>query len=326
MDIQIPPELQWVSYLAGGEWPQGSETRTRRIGEHYQAAAEALQDLIPDLNRVRGETMSVLTGDTADAADRQFAMLFDGDYTVDKLAQGISGMGEGATNFSNEIEYSKLSIIVGLALAAAEISYSLAMAGPTYGASTAAIPVIETTTIAWIRALVMWAIRRLGEKMAELLTKTMMKRLLHETLQESVEELAQGLLQEGIVQGIQANNGHAAYRWDRFQQTALSSVVGGGAGGATAVPVAHGLGPARNRFTAATKGATTMFTAGVSGNVAGTLAVGGEFDTISILASSTSTSIGGLKGIGGGHTPQQSNQANPSGLQRPDAPMSACGA
>ncbi|MCC5582201.1 hypothetical protein IMZ11_42100, partial [Microtetraspora sp. AC03309] len=91
MDIQIPPELQWVSYLAGGEWPQGSETRTRRIGEHYQAAAEALQDLIPDLNRVRGETMSVLTGDTADAADRQFAMLFDGDYTVDKLAQGISG-------------------------------------------------------------------------------------------------------------------------------------------------------------------------------------------------------------------------------------------
>nr|MDT0522616.1 hypothetical protein [Streptomyces sp. DSM 41633] len=75
MDIQIPPELQWVSYLAGGEWPQGSETRTRRIGEHYQAAAEALQDLIPDLSRVRGETMSVLFGDTADAAEKQFAML-----------------------------------------------------------------------------------------------------------------------------------------------------------------------------------------------------------------------------------------------------------
>ncbi|MGW4100781.1 WXG100-like domain-containing protein, partial [Mycobacterium sp. NPDC004974] len=320
MDIQIPPELQWVSYLAGGEWPQGSETRTRRIGEHYQAAAEALQDLVPDLNRVRGETMSVLTGDTADAADRQFAMLFDGEYTVDKLAQGISGMGEGATNFSSEIEYSKLSTIVGLALAAAEISYSLAMAGPTYGASTAAIPVIETTTIAWIRAVIMWAIRRLGEKMAELLTKTMLKRLLHETVQESLEELGQGLLQEGIVQGIQANKGHANYRWDRFQQTAISSVIGGGAGGATAVPIAHGLGPARNWFTAATKGATTMFTAGVSGNVAGTLAVGGEFDTISILASSTSTSIGGLKGIGGGHPAQQGNQTNPAGLRRPDAP------
>ncbi|MGV0770856.1 alpha/beta hydrolase [Mycobacterium syngnathidarum] len=320
MDIQIPPELQWVSYLAGGEWPQGSETRTRRIGEHYQAAAEALQELIPDLNRVRGETMSVLTGDTADAADRQFAMLFDGDYTVDKLAEGISGMGEGATNFSSEIEYSKLSIIVGLALAAAEISYSLAMAGPTYGASTAAIPVIETTTIAWIRALVMWAIRRLGAKMAELLTKTMMKRLLVAGGWESLEELGQGLLQEGIVQGIQKNNGHAEFRWDRFKQTAIASTVGGGAGGITAVPVAHGLGPARNRFTAALKGGTTMFSAGVSGNVAGTWSVGGEFDTIAILASSTSTSIGGLKGIGGGHTPQQNNQTNPAGPVGPEPP------
>lgn len=321
MDIQIPPELQWVSYLAGGEWPQGSETRTRRIGEHYQAAAEALQELVPDLDRVRRETMSVLTGDTADAADRQFAMLFDGDYTVDKLAQGISGMGEGATTFSSEIEYSKLSIIVGLALAAAEISYSLAMSSPTLGASTAAIPVIETTTMAWIRALVMWAIRRIGEKMAELLTKTMMKRLLHETIQEAFEELGQGLLQEGIVQGIQANKGHANYRWDRFQQTAISSMVGGGTGGATAVPVMHGLGHvSRNRITASVKGATTMFTAGVTGNVAGTLSVGGEFDTISILASSTSTSIGGMKGLGRSHGSRQTDSTNPGGPPGPDAP------
>ncbi|MEW2479952.1 alpha/beta hydrolase [Mycobacterium sp. NPDC049093] len=321
MDIQIPPELQWVSYLAGGEWPQGSETRTRRIGEHYQAAAEALQELIPDLNRVRGETMSVLTGDTADAADRQFAMLFDGDYTVDKLAQGISGMGEGATNFSSEIEYSKLSIIVGLALAAAEISYSLAMSSPTLGASTAAIPVIETTTMAWIRALVAWAIRRLGEKMAELLTKTMMKRLLHETIQEAFEELGQGLLQEGIVQGIQAHNGHADYRWDRFKQTAVSSMIGGGAGGATAVPVMQGLGHvSRNRITAGVKGGVTMFTAGVSGNVAGTLAVGGEFDTVSIIASSTSTSLGGMKGLGRNHGSHQTDSTDPAGPARPDTP------
>ncbi|MGV0809475.1 alpha/beta hydrolase [Mycolicibacterium setense] len=321
MDIQIPPELQWVSYLAGGEWPQGSETRTRRIGEHYQAAAEALQELIPDLSRVRGETMSVLFGDTAEAAEKQFAMLFDGDYTVDKLAEGISGMGEGATNFSSEIEYSKLSIIVGLALAAAEISYSLAMSSPTLGASTAAIPVIETTTIAWIRALVAWAIRRIGEKMAELLTRTMMKRLLHEGFKESGQELAQGLLQEGIVQGIQANNGHADFRWDRFKQTAIASTVGGGAGGMTAVPMMHGMGHvSRNRITAGAKGAVTMFTAGVTGNVAGTLSVGGEFDTLSILASSTSTSLGGMKGLGRGQGGQQTDHTNPAGLPGPDAP------
>ncbi|WP_237165069.1 alpha/beta hydrolase, partial [Mycolicibacterium peregrinum] len=321
MDIPFPPELQWVSYLAGGEWPQGSETRTRRIGEHYQAAAEALQELIPDLSRVRGETMSVLTGDTAEAAERQFGMLFDGDYTVDKLAQGISAMGEGAANFSSEIEYSKLSIIVGLALAAAEISYSLAMSSPTLGASTAAIPVIETTTMAWIRALVAWAIRRIGEKMAELLTRTMMKRLLHEGLQEAFEELGQGLLQEGIVQGIQANNGHAALRWDRFKQTAVASIAGGAAGGITAVPLMHGMGEvSRNRVTAAVKGGVTMFTAGVSGNVVGTLSVGGEFDTVSILASSTSTSLGGMRGLGRAHASQQNSPTTNSPEPGPPAP------
>jgi hypothetical protein len=126
MDIQIPPELQWVSYLAGGAWPQGSETRMFRINEFYAAAASELQDLIPDLNGVRNETLSVLFGQTADAADEQFAMLFDGDYAVDKLAKGVQALGGGAQNLGSQIQYSKLSIIVGLALAAAEIGYCLA--------------------------------------------------------------------------------------------------------------------------------------------------------------------------------------------------------
>ncbi|MEV0672989.1 alpha/beta hydrolase [Mycobacterium sp. NPDC050441] len=328
MDIEIPPSIQWVSYLAGGEWPQGSESRTRRIGEHYQSAAEALQDLVPELNRVRGETMSVLFGDTAEAAEQQFAMLFDGDYAVDRLAEGISAMGEGATNFATEIEYSKLSIIVGLILAAAEISYSLSMSGPTMGASTAAIPVIEMTTMQAIRRIVMAALQRVVARMRELLTKTMVDRLfrrqlmtqiLKETIQETFEELGQGLLQEGIVQGIQANNGHSGFRWDRFKQTAISSAVGGGAGGASAVPMGRALGPGRNRIMRAAKGGTVMFTAGLVGNVAGTLSVGGEFDTVSILAGSTTTSIGGLRGAGLGHHPT-TNTTSPTARTQLEPP------
>ncbi|WP_066902293.1 toxin glutamine deamidase domain-containing protein [Mycolicibacterium houstonense] len=325
MDIEIPPDLQWVSYLAGGEWPQGSETRTRRIGEHYQAAAEQLQELIPELSRVRGETLSVLFGETADAAEKQFAMLFDGDYAVDRLVTGISAMGEGATNFGTEIEYSKLSIIVGLALAAAEISWCLANAGPTYGASTALIPVIEQTTVLTIRQIVMAALRRLLAKMRELLSRTMMNRLfrremIRASIREAGQELAQGLTQEGIVQGIQAKNGHADFRWDRFKTTAIASTVGGGAGGASALPVGAALGPARNRITAATKGATVMFTAGVVGNVAGTMSVGGEFDTLAILAGSTTTSIGGLKGAGLSSPNPQTNNTDPAAESGPTAP------
>ncbi|WP_319446539.1 MULTISPECIES: alpha/beta hydrolase [unclassified Mycobacterium] len=306
MDIQIPPDLQWVSYLAGGEWPQGSETKMFRISEHFADAARELQDLIPDLNRVRNETLSVLFGDTAMAAQHQFAMLFGGDYSVDKLAQGAVALGDGANNFGSEAQYGKLSIIAGLAMAAAEIAWCLANEVPTGGASTAAIPAVEAMTRMSIRRIVWEMLRRIETNLGQMMTRTTIKHLVHEGIKESFQELGQGLLQEGVVQGIQVGQGTAKYRPDLFRQNAIASFVGGAAGGATAAPVARGLGPARSQLGAAVKGVTTFFSAGVAGNVAGTVSVGGEFDTISVLAGSASSSIGGIKGGGvhaehGGH-------------------------
>src|SRR3954452_17204547 len=202
MDVEIPPWLQWVSYLAGGEWPQGSESGMFRIGEHFHGAAADLEDLIPDLNRVRQETHSVLFGETAQAADQQFAMLFDGDYTVDKLVKGITALGDMAGSLGTEIEYSKLSILVGLALAAVEISWALAAAPETLGGSLSTIPITEMLTTAAIRRLVALVLRRLAATVREMLTKTMVKRLLLEGGVEALQELGFGLAQETIVQGI----------------------------------------------------------------------------------------------------------------------------
>src|SRR4051812_22281508 len=244
MDITFPPELQWVSYLAGGAWPQGSETRMARINEHFASAADDLQNLIPDLNRVRNETLSVLVGDTAMAAVDQFAMLFGGDYSVDKLAQGAAALGGGAQSLGSEIEYSKLSIIVGLGLAAVEIGWCLANSVPTGGASMAWLPAIEWTTMASIRRLMTQVFTRITEKLARMLEETTIKELVHHMSREAVEELGQGLLQEGIVQGVQVGKGTGTWRPDLFRQNGIASLVGGAAGGGTAVPVGHGLGPA----------------------------------------------------------------------------------
>ena len=296
MDIEIPPWLQWVSYLAGGEWPQGSETGMFRIKEYYYAAAEELEGLIPDLNRVRQETLSVLMGETAEAADEQFRMLFDGDYAVDKLADAIRALGDSAGYTGSEIEYSKLSILVGLALAAAEISYALAMSGPTWGGSLAMIPITELLTVMTIRQVVAFLIRRLFAKVRDMLVRTTVRRLVHEGFQEAGEELALAALQEGIIYGLQGDRYNVNV--DRLFMTGVASTVGGGAGGLTAVPVANVLGPARTRVGAGVKGATTFFTAGIVGNIAGTLAVGGEFDPLMIVVSSTTSSIGGMRGAG----------------------------
>ncbi|WP_167335022.1 MULTISPECIES: alpha/beta hydrolase [Mycolicibacterium] len=258
----------------------------------------------------------MLFGETADAADKQFAMLFDGDYAVDKLVDGLAAMGDGANYFGTEIEYNKLSIIVGLILAAAEISWCLANAGPTAGASLSAIPAVEMTTAALIRRLIMEALQRILMQMRAMLTrtgiKTLLPHMLKEAFKETGQELAQGLLQEGIVQGIQAQEGHADYRWDRFRQTAIASAVGGGAGGASAVPVGFGLSGSRTKLGNRLAGVTTMFTAGITGNIAGSLSVGGGLDTVSILAGATSTSIGGVKGMGGRHTNGNDTENGPN--------------
>lgn len=323
MDIEIPPGLQWVSYLAGGEWPQGSENGMFRIGDHYSSTAEELVSLIPELNRVREETISVLSGQTAVAAVEQFGLLFGGEYAVGKLADGVAALGDGASGLGTEIEYSKLSIIVGLALAAAEIGWCLANAGPTFGASMGFVPGIEAATNLSIRQIVAAVLRRMATRLSEMLTRTSIKQLFHEGLKEGFkeagQELAQGLAQEGIVQGIQAGKGHANFRPDLFRQNAIASAVGGAAGGGTAVPVSAGLGPARSRLGAAAKGFTTFFSAGVAGNVAGNVSVGGELDAMSVIAGSTTSSFGGLKGAGVRSAHEGGGSIDPeTGLPRPN--------
>ncbi len=152
--LQIPGPLQWVSYLVGSQWPKGDEDAMYRIGGEWGDRAEQLRDLIPELNRMRASTSAVLQGVTAGAADKQFAMLFDGDATVDKLADAMAALGELAESTGKNIEYTKLQILTSLAIAAFEISWALAQTSVTFGASAAEIPLIEVTTTAAIRRMV----------------------------------------------------------------------------------------------------------------------------------------------------------------------------
>lgn len=74
-DIELPAALQPLAYLAGQAWPgpPASETRMSRIAGYLRAAADELDGLIPELARVRAATQQVLVGETAAAADQQFA-------------------------------------------------------------------------------------------------------------------------------------------------------------------------------------------------------------------------------------------------------------
>src|SRR5690349_6374620 len=99
----------------------------------WHNAARQLEQLIPDLGRVRSETQAVLAGATAQAAAEQFAMLFDGDYAVAKLSGAMRGLGELAAGQGTQIQYTKLQILSTLAIALGAMWRAIAAADFTAG-------------------------------------------------------------------------------------------------------------------------------------------------------------------------------------------------
>lgn len=326
MDIEIPWWLRWVSYLVSGdEWP-GSESGCRRDRDHLLRAAADLLDQIPDLNNVRAETVSVVVGQTAQAADEHFALLFDGDYAMDKLADGVKALGDAVGEMGDVIEGLKIEIIIGLAWAAAEMSYHLANAPWTGGASLALIPPTEAATRMTIIQLVGSAMRRIGAKLADMLSRTTIKQLLpaarRAALHEIPDELGWAISEKLTTDTVVAAAGlHPDFTLKSYGLTAVAAGAGAPAGGGTAVWTRYGLGDAHSKLGAAGKGMLTMGISGGVGSGAGALAVmpaTGHFDPQSVLTGAALTSVGGVKGIGGGppggHTPTPARPGPPSGM------------
>jgi hypothetical protein len=287
MSIQIPGYLQWVSYLVGSQWPKGDEDAMFRIGSDWRRQADEMTWLIPDLNQVRSRTMSALQGQTAGAADKQFTLLFDGDASVDKLAQAMAALGALAESTGKSIEYTKLQILTSLAIAAFEISWALAQTSVTFGASAAQIPVIEGCTSAAIRQAVSMLLRDIMSDLGKAMTKTMVHRIVKKAAVETAEAVGQDL----FIQSVQQANGHQhSFDWTAVRQVALANAAGGAAQGIVSLYGKRVLGDSW------LKGAVVGYTSGMAKKVAGWLAVGKEIDIVSVLGSASTAATGAIRG------------------------------
>ena len=188
MGIEIPAGLQWVSYLAGEQWPKGDETAMFQIGDDWNSSSQQMSDLVPKLQQAQSQTASVVTGQTASAIAAQFQSLLSGDTSVQNLASSMSSLGSLATQTGTQIQYTKLQILSTLAIAAGEIAYALSSVEWTFGASLAWIPPIEAITIAVVRQLVSQLIKRLLAAVAETLTKTGLRQLLKDAAVATLSE------------------------------------------------------------------------------------------------------------------------------------------
>jgi hypothetical protein len=287
VSIQIPGYLQWVSYLVGSEWPKGDEDAMFRIGNDWSSQAEALTWLIPDLNRARSRTMSALQGQTAASADEQFALLFDGDASVEKLARAMAALGALAADTGKSIEYTKLQILTSLAIAAFEISWALAQTSVTLGASAAQVPTIEGCTSAAIRQAVSMLLRDITSDLGKAMTKTMVHRIVKKAGVETAEAVGQDL----FIQSVQRANGHQhGFDWSAVRQVALANAAGGAAQGTVSLFGKRVLGDSW------AKGAVIGYASGMAKKVAGSLASGKEIDIVSALGSASTAATGAIRG------------------------------
>ncbi len=302
MGIEIPPDLQWVSYLAGSEWPKGDETAMFSMGDDWNGSAEQLGSLIPKLEQVSSQTRQVLAGETGDAAAQQFQMLFSGDHSVDNLVIAMSTLGSLGRNTGTQIEYTKLQVLSALAIAAAEIAYLLAMADWTAGLSVLEIRAVEGITITAIRTIGAQALRRLASAVTQATTKTavpvfvknQLPKLLAAGVREAVQETVISEVQELAIQGFQIAEGHRdGFGVKQIVEVGAGAAVGTHVGSMLHGRLSHALGNSTTLVGKALKGAITHYGVGFVGNVAGSVSTGGGFDTVSLFGG---PATGGLHG------------------------------
>jgi hypothetical protein len=287
VSLQIPGYLQWVAYLVGSQWPKGDEDVMYRIGSDWRGQADELTGLIPSLNRARSNTMSALQGQTAEAADKQFTLLFDGDASVEKLAAAMAALGALAEGTGESIEYTKLQILTSLAIAAFEISWALAQTSVTFGASAAQIPVIEGCTSAVIRQAVSMLLRDIMSDLGKAMTKTMVHRIVKKAAVETAEAVGQDL----FIQSVQRANGHQhSFDWKQVGLVAQANAAGGAAQGTVSLVGRRVLGDSW------AKGAVVGYTSGMAKKAAGSLATGNENGIVSVLGSASTAATGAIRG------------------------------
>lgn len=265
----------------------------QRLKSYWQESAGEFKDLIPDTNRVRAETKGAVVGASAEAIDAEFAKLFDGDYSLDKLAQAMDAIGEMAGSHGTEIQYTKLMVISTLAIAAVQIYMAIAEAPETFGGSLAEIPIVEAFTSMTIREFMSFLLKQILETAAKALTKTAVKRLI-----KSVGiQLAIAEGQDFGIQTLQNALGtRHGYDVNKLIDTAVASTVGAGAAHMLAPGLSRLIPAGETRLGRMASNALQGYATGVGGNIAGTAALmtyrdGVHFDAASIFGGAASSGL-----------------------------------
>ncbi|WP_415842925.1 hypothetical protein, partial [Nocardia ninae] len=260
-----------LGWVAGSDWPEGSESGMRALGGDWHAAAEAIRGIEADITAAKNAALAAYPAGVArDEIAGVFDKLWNGtgatkeqeNQNLKKMAEFFDGIGDSAEQVGDEIEYAKWMMASSLGLLAIELAAAW-LFPPTAPAVQVGLIAATRFGIRLIAQRVMAAISRaLGRMLTAGFAKFVMKHV--------AIDLALGTMQDLGIQQMQVWQGHRkqGVDWGQVGMTALSS----GLGGAAAGPVGDRLGQAlQGKMRPFFAGAVTGMAAGTVGAVAGAI-------------------------------------------------------
>jgi hypothetical protein len=209
--LELPAELKWLEWVVGTDWPQGDEDALWRVRDAWHAAARDVESLLGDGDSAYYRVLGGVGGSLEEAFTAYWQQYSDGDEAyLTKLSKLCDNLAAHCDQTAMQIEYAKYQFIVALIILAIQITYMLAMAGPSFGASTAGIPVAQVATQSFIRMIAMNVIRTM------------------------IFMILQNVLSDVVVQAIQLGEGHRAhFDASKTVEAAMRGAVSGAAFGLT---------------------------------------------------------------------------------------------
>ncbi|WP_280424557.1 hypothetical protein [Nocardia carnea] len=125
MSLYLPPELRWLGWIAGAQWPDGDEDKAWEVAAAWQDASKELFDLLARIDAAEQATMEAYPeGDARTEMGARYDMLRSGDQSLEQLATSMEAQYGSTFDMGTELQALKLTIIVTLCWLALEIAWA----------------------------------------------------------------------------------------------------------------------------------------------------------------------------------------------------------
>ncbi|WP_280489335.1 toxin glutamine deamidase domain-containing protein [Nocardia carnea] len=165
MSLYLPPEMRWLGWIAGAEWPDGDEDNAWAVSDVWKEAAAELLALIAAVDEAKAATMAAYSDGAARA---EMGALYDqmrsGESSIEALAKYMQQTSDSTFDMGTELQAEKITIIVTLCWLAIEIALAW-LFPPTAPAVEAAAVGTSRAILQSVRTATQKAIQQLAAKL-----------------------------------------------------------------------------------------------------------------------------------------------------------------